>query len=395
MNIMKVKLRKYLKFEFIYALLTNIVFNPKKVKISHSKKVIFYFSPTIPDYDESSGGRRATLLLEMMAKNFDVYAFYRGNPRKKYIKKLKSIGVYPVGLLWNIERKTAFSDVDVLFFAWYNSYYQFKKVVKWFPNARIIIDSVDVHWIREERLIGFTRQFKKSKVASNKIKEIEAYAAGDIILAVSDQDRRHILQELPLQRVEVVSNIHSPEVSMYKDNGSNKILYLGGFKHYPNIDSVKFLAEVIFPKVLELVPTAELIIAGSNAPEEIIQLGELPSVTFRGFIPEEELKDLYASIFISVVPLFAGSGVKGKISESIAFRIPVITNDIGNEGLNLIHCKEALICENSEMVYYIERAMSRQFDFDNMTAKAWMKTKKYMSKSIVEQKLMSILKQEE
>jgi glycosyltransferase involved in cell wall biosynthesis len=248
-----------------------------------------------------------------------------------------------------------------------------------------------VHWIREERLLISNSNYTKTHVEANKRKEIEAYKAGDIILAVTEQDKRHILKELPLKQVEIVSNIHRQEVNEYNDSGSNKILFFGGFKHTPNIEAVHYLVKEIFPEVLEKVPNAELIIAGSNAPREIIHLGTLPGVTFKGFIPEGELKILYDSIFISVVPLKAGSGIKGKVCESIAYRKPVITNQIGNEGIGLVHEKDALICENSEMANYIIKSMNRAFNFDDMTNNAWRKIENLIDNNKVRERLLAIL----
>ena len=63
-------------------------------------------------------------------------------------------------------------------------------------------------------------------------------------------------------------------------------------------------------------------IAGSKAPPEIQNLDQLPGVRFKGFIPEEEMDDLYKNSFLSVCPLLAGAGIKGKICESISYTSP-------------------------------------------------------------------------
>ena len=54
-----------------------------------------------------------------------------------------------------------------------------------------------------------------------------------------------------------------------------------------------------------------------------------------GFVEESELPTLYKNTLLSVCPLTCGAGIKGKICEAIAFRTPVLTNQIGNEGINL------------------------------------------------------------
>ncbi len=72
-------------------------------------------------------------------------------------------------------------------------------------------------------------------------------------------------------------------------------------------------------------------------------------------------------------PLFAGSGIKGKICESISFRRPVITNEIGNEGIGLVHEMDGLICSINEMPFFIVKALKREYDFQKMTENAWKK----------------------
>ena len=160
----------------------------------------------------------------------------------------------------------------------------------------------------------------------------------------------------------------------YKDSGTNDMLFFGGFNHYPNISAVKTIANEILPEVRKKIPDAQLIIAGANAPEEVIELGYLEGVIYKGFIEEEEIDQLYKDSFLAVAPLLAGAGIKGKICESIAFRTPVATNSIGNEGVNLVNLEDALISDdNNGLSSLIVRAMNREFNLGSFTEKAQIK----------------------
>ena len=156
----------------------------------------------------------------------------------------------------------------------------------------------------------------------------------DSVWAVTEVDKKAILEAIPSAKVNIISNVHQPEISIFADNGKKTLLFFGSYKHEPNISAVKILAQTIFPKVKAIFPNAQLIIAGANAPKEIIELGQLSGVIYKGFIEEADLANLYKDAFLVVAPLLAGAGIKGKICEAIAFRTPVITTPIG---LSLIH----------------------------------------------------------
>ncbi len=344
-----------------------------KTKVPNDKRSILYFSPNLPDFDTSSGGKRAVRMLEILSEKFNIIVFSKGKHDFRHVSYLQSKGIQVFNSFRKIDLNQAKNYVDFIIFAWYNSFFQFKEVLKYFPNSKIIMDTVDVHWVREKRLLGIHPKYTQSRILSNKAKELAAYKRADVIFAVTNNDKKEIKSELPEKKIEVVSNIHVLEEPKYFDNNSNRILFIGGFKHYPNIGAAIFLAKSIFPKVLQNLPEAELIIVGSNAPSEIVELGRLPSVKFLGYVPENELKSLYGSVCVSVAPLFAGSGIKGKICESISFRRPVITNDIGNEGIGLVHEIDGLICSINEMPFFIVKALKREYDFQKMTENAWKK----------------------
>ena len=71
---------------------------------------------------------------------------------------------------------------------------------------------------------------------------------------------------------------------------------------------------------------------GSKAPDEITHI-TTEGVIVKGFVSEEELKQLYNSCRLVVVPLRYGAGVKGKVVEALYYGIPVVTTSVGAEGI--------------------------------------------------------------
>jgi glycosyltransferase involved in cell wall biosynthesis len=111
----------------------------------------------------------------------------------------------------------------------------------------------------------------------------------------------------------------------------NTMLFLGGFKHLPNLEALEWFVRLVLPRILARKPVARLIIVGSDPPPRH-SLPRLPAaVELRGFV-DDVLEPLRRySVFIC--PILSGSGVRVKLLEAFAAGIPVVSTSIGAEGL--------------------------------------------------------------
>ncbi len=372
---------------------------------AHNKPVVLFVAPELPDYDTSSGGKRATRMLALMAEEFDVYVFTFGKKIQKYIDKMESIGVKiltnrpPSSLNWDTYQfqdvQQQLKRVDSIIYAWYTTWESGHKLAEVYPQARLIFDSVDVHWLRHERLIGIDPSFTNQIVEDLKQKEIAAYKKANVIWAVTQEDKEEILYEIPTADVRVVSNIHDIEVEKFVERPNKNILFLGGYKHTPNLSAAMKLANEIFPKVKAKIPEAKLILAGSHAPQKIVNLGLQDGVEFEGFIEEEDLPALYQNAKLTAIPLLAGAGIKGKICEAIAHSLPVLTNSIGNEGINLEHAVSGLITNDyDEMAELCIDALNDQFDLKSMCLNAQDKLNALVGPQEVKKQMVNSIQNE-
>ena len=340
------------------------------LQVDYSRPVVLYISPNLPDFDTSSGGKRATRMVELLTINHEVIIFTAGNKPKHHREKLEELGAIVLDHNNHNLISSQVSRLDSIIYAWFYMIHDHGGLMRDFPNAKIIADSVDVHWLREERSIGILETLTIDQVKRNKASELEAYKHVDIIWAVTEEDRHEILKELPSTTVHVVSNIHNIE-QQYIPSNQNNLLFIGGFNHYPNISAIQLIASEILPKVLESVPDTTLTIAGAHAPREVINLGQHKSIIYKGYIEEEDLPSLYNNTKIAVAPLLAGAGIKGKICEAIAYGTLVATNSIGNEGINLIHMADGIISDDTETLSQgIISALKDEFDINQMVTSA-------------------------
>lgn len=106
---------------------------------------------------------------------------------------------------------------------------------------------------------------------------------------------------------------------------------VGSFRHPPNVDSVQWLAETVWPLVRARLPTATMDVFGSYPTSKVERLHDPKSgLRIRGFA-----KDLSAmnSARVLLCPLRFGAGIKGKIVDAWNFGLPVVTTPIGAEGI--------------------------------------------------------------
>jgi len=326
--------------------------------------------------------------LELLSENFEVYIYSFGAKNTKYIERFNQKGIKTLQDLDGHKIRQNIPQLKSIICSTFHTVQEGIQLKQYFPATQLIIDTVDVHWVREERSIGIIDGITESSVERSKAKEIVNYRQADCIWAVTEQDRQAILTELPNAKVKIVSNIHEPVTTEYKDTSSQQLLFIGNYKHLPNISAAKKLAEHIFPKVKQAIPTAELVIAGANMPKEIENLGSENGIKAIGFVEETALKDLYEKTFLSVSPLLAGAGIKGKICEAIVYATPVLTNQIGNEGIDLVHQKEGLIGNQEEMPDLIIKALQGDFDFKQMTSAAQNKLSQLVGPALAKERML-------
>jgi polysaccharide biosynthesis protein PslH len=119
-----------------------------------------------------------------------------------------------------------------------------------------------------------------------------------------------------------------------------QIVFVGYFRHTPNVQAAEFLLEEIAPHF----PTVEFIIAGSYLPE---RLQKRSNAAFPGYIGDtRELFHGPNTIFAA--PLFSGTGQRVKLLEAFAMGAAVITTSIGAAGFPLVHGQHAMIADTPE-----------------------------------------------
>ncbi len=107
--------------------------------------------------------------------------------------------------------------------------------------------------------------------------------------------------------------------------------FIGGMDFQPNHDSAEFILKKIAPKLPK--SGFRVVLAGKNAPEDIRALAEkFPFVEIPGFV--DDIEAFWSEIDAFLIPHVTGSGVRTKLLESLARRVPTLTNRAGFERID-------------------------------------------------------------
>lgn len=122
------------------------------------------------------------------------------------------------------------------------------------------------------------------------------------------------------------------------ESGKLTMLHLGRIDSLPSYRSLEFLFVKVFPLLSkEVTAGIEVLIVGEqrNGPKakRIYDLGKgFPFVQFLGF--QEGLKEQYAKADLQLVGSTEATGLRTRIVESFAYKVPVLSTTAGAEGVD-------------------------------------------------------------
>jgi glycosyltransferase involved in cell wall biosynthesis len=221
------------------------------------------------------------------------------------------------------------------------------------PATRIVYDSVDLHYVRERRQAELAGQ-TDFRIADS-FREIEhgIMRAVDVTAVVTEEERVEIERSIDGVEVVVIPNANPIAERPSAPDGRTGLLFVGGFEHTPNIDAAQWLVEAIMPRVWRELGDVPVAIVGADPPPEVLAL-ESSDVLILGWV--KDIDPLIESARINVAPLRFGAGMKGKVSQSLAVGLPVVTTSIGAEGLGAEDGRDLLSADDADG--FAERVVS-------------------------------------
>jgi GT2 family glycosyltransferase/glycosyltransferase involved in cell wall biosynthesis len=200
------------------------------------------------------------------------------------------------------------------------------------PNAKIVFNTVDLHFLRLERE-GLLKKDQALLKQSKELKELELalMKKADLTTVVSSVELR-ILEEMGVNKVVHLPFSREIRPSNVPFEQRTGLIFVGGFQHTPNVDAVHYFVAEIMPEVRKAIPGVVFNIVGSNTPQTIKDLA-CEDVIVHGFV--ENLEPLLDSVRLNMAPLRFGAGTKGKVVQAMASGLPTIGTSLAFEGMGI------------------------------------------------------------
>ncbi len=240
-------------------------------------------------------------------------------------------------LHWLIHRKIFLDQVDVL-------QLEYLPMAQYSGHYRQIASVLFEHDIYFQSI---ARLLRRSTNAAPKLAslaeymralryELRALPAFDRIQVCSQANADYLLGFAPTLAGRIDTEYRAGiDVSRYTYNAGNRvpdtILFVGSFRHLPNLAALEWLVNRVLPRVLEQNPRARLVVVGSAPPARHVFPDLGTALELRGFV--EDVREPLSTYSLFVCPILSGSGVRVKLLEAFASGIPCVSTTLGAEGL--------------------------------------------------------------
>jgi GT2 family glycosyltransferase len=317
----------------------------------HFGKQVLIVDAETPTPDRDSGSLRMVNLMRLLREEGAHVAFLPANVRHDghYTQALQQLGVeawyapFASSLpAWFREHGPRFDTIVLC--RHYVASEMLPLARKYAPQARIVFDTIDLHYLRERRGADVADDAGLRRTAERtRALELDCIARSDATLVVSDVERTLLATDAPGAQVEILSNLHHVAGAGQPFAHRQDLVFVGGFRHPPNVDAVTWFVREVFPHVRERLPTVRFHCIGGHAPDAILALDAIDGVVVHGHVPD--IDPYMQGVRIALAPLRYGAGVKGKVNLSMAHGQPVVATACAVEGMHLRDGVDVLVAD--------------------------------------------------
>jgi len=308
----------------------------------------------MPAPDQDSGSKRLVGLLRLLLDSGHRVAFISddGSHTGPRADALRAMGVHvppasgSLGLAEWVRRQGATLQAAILC-RHYIAGHWIGLVRSAAPHARIVFDTVDLHFLREQREARVRDSGALLRLASGtQRRELSLIARADITWVVSHVEQALLRELVPHADVKVLSNIIDTDDEGACFEEREGLLFVGGMLHPPNRDAAHWLATEIYPAIQRGLPGVPLHLVGTMTDEMRAVLETVPGLRVHGHVPD--IEPFAAQCRIALAPLRFGAGVKGKINLSMSHGQPVVATSCAVEGMHLTPGHDVLVADDAE-----------------------------------------------
>lgn len=305
---------------------------------------------------EISPGARATfprrLLTRLLRFHLNLSARYFSPPPLMVFKHYGSFR----NLLPGIKAAGGPSGFDFVWFEHGPCYPFAAQLRKEFPHARLVCNTHNIESNLAGRIQTLAPRSNEPGWLRHQPKvlgrvEARAFAASNLTFVCSEEDHRLGSALAPQGTFRVIGNgvdtHHFRPSSTRQQTTVPTILFTGTMKYPPNLDAVAYFITGIFPKIRARLPECQFVIAGRDAEEALRGL-DVSRASVVAVSNPDDMRPLFESASVCVVPLRAGGGTRLKIPEAMAMQCAVVSTTAGAEGVPYQHDVHLLLADTPE-----------------------------------------------
>lgn len=344
------------------------------------KKSILILSSVMPYPLDNGGAVRIYHLCKLLSEKYDFYLIadveneiplhlYQGNlPFFKeivpvyssgYPGRLKIFHPYPRDVLYH--RRPFFKKAlkvllerrkyDLIQVDYAQCGHYFPLLPKNVPRLIVAHDACIKSYQRLYKILPFGLKKVGMLVEYWKMKLYEGfvYRKYDLVITLSKSDEELLSQIFPQLRFETLPQ--GVDCQFFKPLQEGRpfapsLIFVGNFKHLPNLDCAQILLFDLFPTLKKDFPELKCILIGGNLPPSF---NLEKDVIYTGFIGD--IRPYFKPGAVFVAPIRLGAGMRSKILEAMAMGVPVVASEIAFEGIEIkdgisafiANCKEDLV----------------------------------------------------
>lgn len=312
----------------------------------------------IPEPASTAAGHRMMQLMQLFSEVDYKITFLTASNNIEFSEKIEIQKIEINNK--SFDEKIRDLNPDVVLFDRYVTEEQFGwRVSESCPNALKIIDTEDLHFLREARRKAFVekRTFEKKDLINDIfMREIASILRCDLSLIISEFEYDLLVDDFKISPnlLFYIPFLHQGfEKSKTSFEDRKDFISIGNFLHEPNWQTVLKLKQ-IWKSIKKQLPEAELHIYGAYTSQKVLELhNEKDGFLVKG--RADSVEDIFNQAKVLLAPIPFGAGLKGKLWESMKFGLPNVTSSIGAESMHGDLAWNGFIEDSDEV--FVEKAV--------------------------------------
>jgi glycosyltransferase involved in cell wall biosynthesis len=174
--------------------------------------------------------------------------------------------------------------------------------------------------------------------------EARAAARFRSVVVMSSKDAR-LLAPFARSTVVIENGVDLERFQPVPEQDGQELLFIGSFRHFPNVAAYRFFAEQIWPALRERYPRLRFTAVCGPDHRRYYDPAAEDRISVHGFVAD--VRPLYAAANLVLAPTTVSAGTNLKVLEAMAMQRAVVSTPSGCAGLGLRHGETVWVAKSA------------------------------------------------